>query len=196
MMQFHFSFVSAALFIVIVDCIPLDSTDQELFPSDLIRPASFSDSTTDPEILADVNSYPLISTNSNSFGPSLSEGLIASASANVDDSNFNSLLQIPGDDETNLLNSNSNSIDPTVFGDSMTTGSDGFENPPDWMKPSFTLADNSQVPSPVTKAPPGEINVCCGHGDSLEYYCQACEFCRWFCLRIISSFYHLSDKNS
>ena len=186
MMQFHFFLVLAAfLFTAIVDGVPLDSsTDQELFLSDLISPGSFgSDSTTDdPTILADVDSYPLISsTNSNLFAPSSlsegSEGLIASTNANVEDSDFyNFPLQIPPDDgTTNLFHSDSTIDNTNVFGDSTMTGSDGFENPPDWLKPSFTLADNSQV-SAVQKAPPGEMNVCCGHGYSLEYYCQGCKF--------------------
>ena len=173
-MHFPLFTVLAALFATIVNCLPLDSADQELFLPDLISSGSFSELTADSNILADVNSYTL---NSNDvdipkldlLDPSSSEGLIASS--NVGDSDFNPLLRNP-DDEANFFNLDSTASN--TFSDSMV-GSDVLEDSQNWLEPSLTLAGNPQAPS-ANQVSVDDITVCCGHGESLQYYCETCKF--------------------
>lgn len=164
-MHFLLVLVSAASFATIVNCLPLDSADEELFLPDLIGSGSFGELTADFNILADANSYTLSSNdadipNLDLLTPSFSEGL--TASSNVGDSDFNSLLQIP-DEQTNLFNLDSTTSN--TFSDSMV-GSNVLENSQNWLEPSFTLAQVSA----------SDMYVCCGHGESIQYYCQMCKF--------------------
>ena len=168
-MHFPLFLVPIALFAATADCLPLDSSDQELFLPDLTGPDSSGDLTAGSNILADANSYPLTSNNaeflnSDLFAPSSSEGLIASS--NIGGSDPDPLHQIP-DDEANLFNSDLTAAN--TFSDS-TVGSDILGNSQNWLEPSLTLAASANEGST------NEISVCCGHGESLYYYCTQCEF--------------------
>lgn len=189
-MHFPLFLVSAALFAATVDCLPLDSSDQEMFLPGLIGPDSSSDLTASSDILADVNSYPLISndadfSNSDLFAPSSSDGSIASSP--IGGSAFNSLQQIPND-EVNLFNSDPTA--PDAFRDS-TVGSDVLGDPQNWLEPSFTQAGNPSAPS-ANEVSTDELTLCCGHGESLVYYCTNCEFADVL-PRIIGSTYCRQD---
>lgn len=174
-MHFPLFLVSTTLFVAIADCLPLDSSDQELFTSDLTGPGSSGDLTAGSNILANANSYPLASNNaefpsSDLFALSSSEGLIASS--NIGSSDFNSLYQIPDDASTTA----------NAIGDSVV-GSDALGDPQNWLEPSLTLATS------VNEVSTNEITVCCGHGESLYYYCTACEFVDVFPRDISSTYY-------
>ena len=180
-MHFLLLLVSTNLFVITLNCVPLNSVDQNLFLPDTIASDTSADLPVNSNTFVDANFYsPSIfndaaefSSNSDStFASSLPESLIASS--NVDDSDINnSLLQSP-----DMGKSHSDSTDPYVLSDLMVVGSDiGLEDSQNWLlePSSFTLAQNPQAPS-ANQVSSTEISVCCGHGESLQYYCQKCEF--------------------
>lgn len=175
-MHLHSFFFPAALFISIVHSLPLDSADEGFFLSDSIAPDFSSESTAGFNVFDDVNSFPLTFNdaeipNSDLFASSSSEDLIPSA--NLIDSDPNSLLQVPDDEEGPLFNSDSiasNSLSEPIIGPDVLEGSQN------WLEPSFTLAENPSVSPANGLSASYNVPVCCGRGESLILICMTCEF--------------------